>query len=39
VLGLSAHDLRIVAGAAGRDKLIEVDGLTAADVSRRLPAE
>jgi uncharacterized protein len=36
VLGLPTGDVRLVAGAGGRDKLIEVDGLTPAAVARRL---
>jgi uncharacterized protein len=36
VLGLPTGDVRLVAGAGGRDKLIEVDGLTPAAIARRL---
>lgn len=38
VLGLKRRDLRLVAGERGRDKIIEVTGLTPEEVSRRLAA-
>jgi uncharacterized protein len=38
LLGLPARRLHVVAGASSRDKLIQVDGLTAAEVARRLDA-
>jgi uncharacterized protein len=38
VLGLPAGDVRLVAGAGGRDKLVEVDGLTPAAIARLLDA-
>ncbi len=39
LLELPAGRLRVVSGASGRDKLIEVDGLTVAEVERRLDGE
>jgi hypothetical protein len=38
ILGVDRRAVRIVAGARGRDKLIEIDGLTAAHVARRVDA-
>jgi hypothetical protein len=38
LLGVPARRLHVVAGASSRDKLIEVDGLTAAAVARLLDA-
>jgi uncharacterized protein len=35
-LRLPARDVRIVAGRASRDKLVEIDGLTAEEVERIL---
>jgi uncharacterized protein YggU (UPF0235/DUF167 family) len=36
-LGVARRDVRLVAGAAGRTKLIVVDGLDPSDISRRWP--
>ncbi|HEU4672787.1 MAG TPA: DUF167 domain-containing protein [Candidatus Limnocylindrales bacterium] len=36
-LGVSRRDVRLVAGAAGRTKLIVVDGMEADEISRRWP--
>jgi uncharacterized protein YggU (UPF0235/DUF167 family) len=36
VLGVSRSRLTLVAGASSRDKVVQVDGLTRADVERRL---
>jgi uncharacterized protein YggU (UPF0235/DUF167 family) len=36
-LGVSRRDIRLVAGAAGRTKLIVVDGLDPAEINRRWP--
>ncbi len=38
VLDVPDRDVRVAAGAGGRDKLIEVDGLAAAVVARLLDA-
>jgi uncharacterized protein (TIGR00251 family) len=38
LLDLAAGRVRVVSGAGGRDKLIEIDGLTDAQVARRLDA-
>jgi uncharacterized protein (TIGR00251 family) len=38
LLGVGAGRVRVVSGAGGRDKLIEIDGLTDAQVARRLDA-
>jgi len=38
LIGVPARRLEVVAGASSRDKLIEVDGLTAAAVARLLDA-
>jgi uncharacterized protein len=38
VLHVRRQALRIVTGAAGRDKLIEIDGVNAADAERLLAA-
>jgi uncharacterized protein len=37
-LGLARPDVRVVAGAASRDKVVELAGLTSPDVERRLAA-
>jgi uncharacterized protein len=39
LLGVARRDVRVVAGAGSRDKLIEVDGLSAVEVDRRLRSE
>ncbi|HEY3522243.1 MAG TPA: DUF167 domain-containing protein [Candidatus Limnocylindrales bacterium] len=36
-LGVSRRDVRLVAGAAGRTKLIVVDGMEPSEISRRWP--
>jgi len=38
VLGVVPHALRLVAGARSRDKVVELSGLGAAEVERRLEA-
>jgi uncharacterized protein (TIGR00251 family) len=35
-LGLSRPDVRLVAGAAGRDKVVEIAGITTEEAERRL---
>jgi uncharacterized protein len=39
VLGIPRRDVRIVAGVTGRDKVVELSGLTAADAEERLVRE
>jgi len=36
-LGLPRRDIRLVAGATGRNKVVAVDGISAAGVRRRWP--
>lgn len=38
VLGVSRTDVAVIAGAASRDKVVSVSGLTAVEVTRRLEA-
>jgi uncharacterized protein YggU (UPF0235/DUF167 family) len=38
VLGVRRTDVRVVAGATGKDKLVEVEGLTLDEAERRLAA-
>jgi uncharacterized protein len=38
VLGVRRGEVRVVAGATGKDKLVEVDGLTLDEAERRLAA-
>jgi uncharacterized protein YggU (UPF0235/DUF167 family) len=35
-LGLAPRDVRVVAGQASRDKVVEVDGISLEDAERRL---
>jgi uncharacterized protein YggU (UPF0235/DUF167 family) len=37
-LGVRRSELRVVGGAAGKDKLVEVDGITLDEAERRLSA-
>lgn len=37
-LGVRRSDVRVVGGAAGKDKLVEVDGITLGEAERRLAA-
>jgi uncharacterized protein YggU (UPF0235/DUF167 family) len=37
-LGVRRSELRVVGGAAGKDKLVEVDGITLGEAERRLTA-
>lgn len=37
-LGVRRSELRLVGGAAGKDKLVEVDGITLGEAERRLTA-
>lgn len=37
-LGVRRTEVRVVAGATGKDKLVEVDGLTLDEAERRLAA-
>ena len=36
ILGVSQHDVRVVAGHASRDKVVEIEGLSVEDAERRL---
>jgi len=38
VLGVGRADVAVIAGAASRDKMVSVSGLTAVEVTRRLEA-
>ena len=37
-LGVRRSDVRLVGGATGKDKLVEVDGITVREAERRLSA-
>jgi uncharacterized protein YggU (UPF0235/DUF167 family) len=37
-LGVRRSELRLVAGGAGKDKLVEVEGITLGEAERRLTA-
>jgi uncharacterized protein YggU (UPF0235/DUF167 family) len=37
-LGVRRSELRLVAGSAGKDKLVEVEGITLGEAERRLTA-
>jgi uncharacterized protein YggU (UPF0235/DUF167 family) len=37
-LGVRRSEVRVVGGAAGKDKLVEVDGITLGEAERRLTA-
>lgn len=39
VLGLPRPDIRVVAGATGRDKVVELDGMPLGEIERRLAAQ
>lgn len=38
LLGVAAHRVAVVAGASSQDKIVEVTGMTAADLATRLRA-